>query len=166
MLHHDELQAECRAKLALIIHAGHLNRCPTRGKAFGFIKTAMSNHVRSLVQKYAFTEKRTGVKPPPKQRYSSIRWNCIQAAKVVNLSLDDEDACAQLGGNDPAFGRMEFMEELSQLLTREEQTALSHLIRRERNESPQARLPLPEKKFRLLVESIRAKGRAVRDRAA
>lgn len=63
LMHRDELQAECRAKLAAILHAGHLRRCPTRAKAFGFIKTSMKNHIRSLVQKFAFTEKRTGVKP-------------------------------------------------------------------------------------------------------
>ena len=57
-MHEDELRAECRAKLALIIDGGHLLRCPTRTKAFGFIKTVMRNHVRSLVQKFAFSQKR------------------------------------------------------------------------------------------------------------
>jgi hypothetical protein len=70
MLHFDELRAECRAKLARILHDGCLIRCPTKAKAFAFIKTSFSNHVRSLVQKYAFTEKRTGVKHPPKLRRS------------------------------------------------------------------------------------------------
>ena len=40
--------------------------CPTRGKVFAFVKTSFRNHVRSLVQKYAFTAKRTGVEPPPR----------------------------------------------------------------------------------------------------
>jgi len=31
---------------------------PDEAKAFAFIKTAFKNHVRSLVQKYAFTLKR------------------------------------------------------------------------------------------------------------
>jgi hypothetical protein len=37
------LQAECRLKLARILAAGRLSRCPTRAKAFAYLKTVFKN---------------------------------------------------------------------------------------------------------------------------
>lgn len=164
-LHRDELQAECWAKFAAILCAGHLNRCPTRAKAFAFVKVVLRNYVMSLVQKYAYTEKRTGVKPPPKQRRSSNRWNNQEVSKTIITSLDDEDQGVQVGGNDPSFSRMEFLEELSQMLTEEERLVVDHLIRNECPGRDNIPLPLPEIRFKLVLAGIRAKGRFIRDRA-
>ena len=36
--HDNELRAECRARFAMILHAGHLNRCPSRAKAFELLR--------------------------------------------------------------------------------------------------------------------------------
>ncbi len=128
LLHRDELKAECRAKLAQILHAGHLRRCPTRAKAFGFIKTCLRNHVSSLIQKFAFTEKRTGVKSPPKSQRERSSDRNGHPKRLVVLSLDDEEAPLQVGSSDPSFRQIEFFEELDQVLTPDEREALGHLL--------------------------------------
>ncbi len=74
LMHDDELRAECRAKLAQILDAGHLSKCASRGKALGFIKTSLRNHLNSLVQRHAFTQKRTGIKPPERNGRLSETW--------------------------------------------------------------------------------------------
>ena len=127
LMHRDELKAECRAKLAYILHAGHLHKCPTRAKAFGFIKTSMKNHIMSLIQKFAFTEKRTGVKAPPKSHRNRRVDGDRHRAAVTVLSLDDEEASLQVGSLDPSFRKMEFIEELDHLLTPDERNALRRL---------------------------------------
>jgi hypothetical protein len=164
MLHFDELQAECRFKLARIIHNGWLAKCSTRTQALSFVKVCICNHVRSLVQKYAFTEKRTGVKPPPKLRRSPARWNDLEVTKAVSVSLDDEDQHIEVGGFDPAFRKLEFLEELDQLLTLEERHVVSHMMRNERVGSDQIPPPLPKDRFKLVLAGVQAKARAVRDR--
>src|SRR5262249_28113325 len=63
MLHLDELCAECRYKLAKIISAGRMQQCPNRTKFFGYLKVSFLNHLRTLVEKYAFSQKRSGFKP-------------------------------------------------------------------------------------------------------
>jgi hypothetical protein len=55
-LNAEDLRGECRAKLARIISDGRLAKCPTRAKAFAFIKVAFRNHVTSLVQKHVFPQ--------------------------------------------------------------------------------------------------------------
>lgn len=162
-LHFDELQAECRAKLARILHDGCLAKCETRAKAFAFIKTSFSNHVRSLVQKHAFTEKRTGIKPPSRQLRQPETWNGLGESRSVNLSLDDEEERFQIGANDPSFSRIEFLEELFQRLTEEERNVFAHVIHNEWNGRGDGTLPLPENRFKLAMASIRIKGRAIRD---
>lgn len=162
-LHFDELQAECRAKLARILHDGCLVKCKTRAKAFAFIKTSFNNHVRSLVQRHAFTEKRTGVKPPPRQQQAPETWNGLGEGRSVNVSLDDEEEPVQVGANDPSFSRIEFLEELFEHLTEEERNVFAHVIHNEWNGRNDGPLPLPKNKFKLALASIRLKGRAVRD---
>lgn len=98
MLHFDELKAECRAKLAQIIHDRRLSRCPTRGKALAYLKTSFRNAVRSLVQKHAFSVKRTGVKHP---RSSALAVDHEAAAhKLQIVCLDDPEIGFQLGCDD------------------------------------------------------------------
>jgi hypothetical protein len=127
LMQEEELRAECRAKLARIIDANRLKDCPTRAKAFGFIKTAMKNHVRSLVQKFAFTQKRTGIKAPAKHLRFLSGTSAAQR-KLTKFSLDDDDAALRVGGADPAFRRMDFLEELDFQLTPEERVVLAALI--------------------------------------
>lgn len=105
-LHFDELVAEGNAKLAELINAGALDRLKTRKDFFSYFKAAVCNHTCSRVQKYRFTEKRTGQKPPPrKQRLELI--NAVASAKAdgeevsdyhkpVDLSLDDEELGLQV----------------------------------------------------------------------
>ena len=95
-MHEYELRAECRAKLALIIDGGHLLRCPTRTKTFGFIKTVMRNHVWSLVQKIAFSQKRTGVEILP-GRSTHTRGGGGRRTKLTRISLNDEDYKLRVG---------------------------------------------------------------------
>lgn len=126
MLHFDELQAECRAKLAKIIDGGRLAQCPTRGKVFAFIKTSFCNHVRGLVQRYAFTAKRTGMKPPARLPLGA---GCMAATKKVQfIRLDDPDIGHQVGRDDDRFRQGEFIEELFAQLSPPECAELSALI--------------------------------------
>lgn len=104
-LQFDELMGEGNAKLAEIITKGILEseKCPTRTHFFKFFKAAVSNHTKSRVQRYRFTEKRTGQKPPPRaQRFlPSAKPDDDEAAepeyhKNVDLSLDDPDLGLQV----------------------------------------------------------------------
>src|SRR5439155_19446295 len=72
LMHEDELRAECRAKLAAILDVGRLRRCPTRPKAFAYIKTAFRNLIRTYVGKHVFTGKRNGFHPTAKLRRGEI----------------------------------------------------------------------------------------------
>lgn len=127
LMHEDELRAECRAKLARIIDGGHLLRCPTRPKAFGYIKAVMKNHVRTLVQKFAFSQKRTGVETPPKHS-THLTGGGVGKAKLTRISLDDEDFSLRVGCSDPRFASMEFFEELEFQLSPEERLVLAGLL--------------------------------------
>jgi len=136
-LHYDEMTGECRLKLAEIIHRGELVRQPTRGNFFKFFKTAIQNQARSRVQKYRFTEKRTGVKPPPREQRvytggepedDAVHHDTVALTpehhKNVELSLDDADLNLQVSteqtiGVDNSGGRSyrEVMEDYAVLLT-------------------------------------------------
>jgi hypothetical protein len=134
MLNLDELQAECRAKLAKIIHSGRLARCPTRGKVFAFVKASFRNHVSSLVKKYAFTAKRTGVKPPPRLPLGAS--SVTTARKVQVISLDDPDIGHQVGCDDERFRQAEFIEELFARLSAPECAELEALMGHGENGGP------------------------------
>jgi hypothetical protein len=102
-LHFDEIVAEGRLKLAELIDRGHLDQQPTRTAFFKFLKASVNNQARSRVQKYRYTEKRTGVKPPPRDQRnvcSSPEPDEDGAApeyhKNVELSLDDPDLNIQV----------------------------------------------------------------------
>src|SRR5437773_9412162 len=95
-LHFDELMAECKAKLAKLIHDGKLARCPTRAKYFAFLKTAFKNHVRSLIQKHVYCFKRSGIKPPQKGAVTDAACDLPRPLKPIRLSLDDPDAGIQV----------------------------------------------------------------------
>lgn len=97
-LHFDELEGECRAKLAWVLSdkSGGLTKAYTRTKFFQFFATAINNHVCSLVHKYRFTEKRTGVKPPPKHARFSPEANGEARVKTVEVRLDDAEINVQV----------------------------------------------------------------------
>jgi hypothetical protein len=100
-LNYDELEAEGRAKLAYIISekGNAYTKSPTRVKFFQFFATALNNHVRSLVHKYRFTEKRTGVKPPPKEDRFNPNAATLSGevrVKTVEVRLDDEEVNLQV----------------------------------------------------------------------
>lgn len=100
-LQFDELMSEGNVKLSELITKGMLEneeKCPTRLSFFKFFKAAVSNHACSRVQKYRFTEKRTGQKPPPRsQRFipsakpDEDDQPQPEYHKNVDLSLDDPD---------------------------------------------------------------------------
>ena len=60
-LHYDELYGEMMHKVATILSKPDLH-FENRGKFFGFLKVALNRHRSTLIQRYAFTAKRTGIK--------------------------------------------------------------------------------------------------------
>jgi hypothetical protein len=102
-LNFDELEGEGRFKLAYVIseklnNPAYYPKICTRVKFFQYFATAVNNHIRSLVHKYRFTEKRTGVKPPPKKdRFKPVEPLLGEArVKTVEVRLDDEEIGLQV----------------------------------------------------------------------
>lgn len=102
-LQFDELMGEGNLKLAELITKEKLRELPCRVDFFKYFKSAISNHARSRVQKFRFTEKRTGQKPPPReQRFipsakpASDEEPEPEYHKQVDLSLDDPDLGIQV----------------------------------------------------------------------
>ena len=93
-LHTDELICEAKAALANVLHKGWLARSRTRAELFRILKASMNNRMRSLVQTHRFTQKRTGIKPPPKHERGQI--TDFESHKPREVSLDDEDAHVQV----------------------------------------------------------------------
>lgn len=94
-LNFDELIAEGRAKLAYVLNKDGFKKASTRQKFFGYFASALNNHVRSLVHKFRFTEKRTGVKPPPKdERFAPVAT--AERVKTAEVRLDDEEVNLQV----------------------------------------------------------------------
>ena len=120
-LHFDELMAECKAKLAKLIHDGKLARCPTRAKYFAFVKTAFKNHVRSLIQKHVYCFKRSGIKPPQKGALNP-------PLKPIRLSLDDPDAGIQVGSWDNQDRSEDFLADFGQTLLEAERLVLHQIV--------------------------------------
>lgn len=135
-LQHDELVGMSRLKLAEIITNGQVESQATRECFFKFFKTAINNQACSLVQKYRFTEKRTGVKPPPRKsrvyNNAGVRVNddddddtvVPEHHKNVELSLDDEELNLQVpdaGACDEDAAYDELATDYQMLLTEQEQ---------------------------------------------
>jgi len=120
-LHFDELMAECKAKLARLIHDGKLTRCATRANFFAFLKTAFKNHVRSLIQKHAYCFKRSGIKPPQKGALNP-------PLKPIRLSLDDPDAGIQVGNWDNQDRPEDFLADFEQTLLEAERLVLHQMV--------------------------------------
>lgn len=103
-LQFDELMGEGNLKLAELVTKSKVEELPTRLEFFKYFKSAVNNHARSRVQKYRFTEKRTGQKPPPREHrfVPSAKPEDDDEApeqeyhKNVDLSLDDPDLGLQV----------------------------------------------------------------------
>lgn len=118
-LHFDELVGESRLKLAELLDRGILIRMRTRAEFFKFFKASLNNMARSRVQKYRFTEKRTGVKPPPRhqrqlsgtQEDPEGEVQSFESTKNVELSLDDPDSNVQVADTyEEGFGGRAYAE--------------------------------------------------------
>ncbi len=99
-LNYDDMVSEGRTKLVELLNAGQIQQQRTRKDFFKLLKTCLNNQARSKVQKYVYTEKRTGVKPPPRdQRFNPTGDTCeeVISQKHVELSLDDDDLHLQVG---------------------------------------------------------------------
>jgi hypothetical protein len=160
LMHEDELRAECKAKLAEILDAGHLSRCPTRAKAFAYIKTAFSNLVRSHAQKHVFTAKRSGLPASPKGRRVSATSTSDKPRRVQVVSIHDDEKVVQVGVRDPGFGQMEFLDEIRFLLSSDERSVLEFLATQEPQEQ-QPQLIVGMRRLATLAESIRKKCKAI-----
>lgn len=133
-LQFDELVAEGHYKLAQLVHKGELTRQINRTNFFRFFKAVIANHFRSLVQRHRFTYKRTGQKPPPRQRQQEM----IHAAqadvdfnhrKHVEISLDDEEANVQVAcSSSEVLEENDLIEDYMSVLTPVEQLVLQQLI--------------------------------------
>jgi len=106
MLKTDELEAECRRTLAHVLDKGALTFCKTRNEFFSYLKSSFMNRMCSLVQQYRFTQKRTGIKPPPKHERNVNNVN-FASCKPNEISLDDPDAHLQVGENPQGFHESE-----------------------------------------------------------
>ena len=103
-LQFEELMGEGNAKLAELITKGLLtsSKCATREAFFKFFKASVNNHARSRIQKYVYTEKRTGQKPPPRAQRFLPGVDCteeqpaLEYHKHVDLSLDDPELGLQV----------------------------------------------------------------------
>ncbi len=95
-LHTDELEAEARVALVNVLEKKWLDRAQSRAEFFRVLKTAICNKMRSLVQQYRFTQKRTGIKPPPKHE----RNFSFESTKPNEISLDDPESHLQVAEED------------------------------------------------------------------
>ena len=127
-LHFEELVAECWSKTTRMNSEGLIERCLTRSEYFAQYKVAICNHVCSLVQRHIFTEKRTGVKPPPKNQRHLYR---NQGNKPPEIRIDDPETNVQLSemecGDDSTEFR-ELLEDVASRLTYIEQGVLNQLL--------------------------------------
>lgn len=112
-LHFEEMVSECWAKTTKMNTEGLIVRCRTRTEYFAQYKTAISNHICSLVQKHRFTEKRTGVKAPPRDQRHEI--DSHTPSRPMEVRIDDPDSNCQVCEIDSGDDSVEFRELLEDL---------------------------------------------------
>jgi len=122
-LHFDNIYGELQAKLASILRRREVVFL-TRENFFGMIKVSLGRHVKSLIQKYTFTYKRTGVRPPKKgaeqewaepyieDTVEEVPHEEVQAGGTFSLNQDEIGAENFVGEEAPGFKDMELKEEL------------------------------------------------------
>ena len=90
-LHFDEMCGELRLKLAQILNRQDLY-FSDRKKFFGFLKVALTRHKNTLIQRYAFTLKRTGIKPNDKgDKDTDSEFTHAQFDAPVTRNPHDDD---------------------------------------------------------------------------
>lgn len=99
-LHTDELESEAKVALVNVLEKNWIDRAATRAEFFRILKTAICNRMRSLVQQYRYTQKRTGIKPPPKHE----RHLHFESCKPNEISLDDPDSHLQVSEEEQGQG--------------------------------------------------------------
>ncbi len=99
----DELMAEGNLKLAELITKDKLIALGNRYDFFRYFKSAVHNHTRSRLQRFCYTEKRTGQKPPPRAERFLPKAAPAEGEepepeyhKNVDLSLDDPELGLQV----------------------------------------------------------------------
>jgi len=127
----EELVSECWAKTTRMNSDGLLTRSRTRVEYFAQYKTAIFNHVCSLVQKHRFTEKRTGVKAPPKEKRHELSTQA--PTRQVEIRIDDPDCSIQVSEIDSGDDSSDFRELVEDLevnchLTLTERNVLHQLV--------------------------------------
>jgi len=97
-LHKEDLKAEAWAKLIRIKNNGGLDRLETRQDFFKFAATCLQNHTIGVLQKEVFTVKRSGVKPPERQKKGEpapvieCADDLTPCTSRMTFSLDDEES--------------------------------------------------------------------------
>lgn len=114
-LHTDDLESEGQIALVNVITKGWLIRAKSREEFFRILKTAVANRFRSLVQQHRFTQKRTGIKPPPKHE----RRISFESNKPNEISLDDPDSHLQvsdheLGQHEDDYDTKQLVQDISE----------------------------------------------------
>lgn len=97
-LHFDEMYGEMMLKVAQLLNRPELF-FEDRRKFFGFLKVSLIRHKNTLIQRYVFTEKRTGIKPKDGEHDMNHAQldehhhdpHNDDPHKPVKISLDDDE---------------------------------------------------------------------------
>lgn len=95
-LHFDEMYGELMLKVAQLLNRQDLF-FEDRKKFFGFLKVSLTRHKNTLIQRHAFTMKRTGIKPKDGEydmthaRTDEHDPHLDDPHKPVKISLDDDE---------------------------------------------------------------------------
>jgi hypothetical protein len=124
----EEMIGEGHLKLAELLSKGELDRQFSRTNFFKFLKASLQNQAKSRIQKYMFTEKRTGIKPP-KRVHGQVPAVADETTKHLELRLDDDENHLQIPDfSEDTWEWKHVVEEYSALLTEIEGVVLRQLI--------------------------------------
>ena len=119
LLHHDELQADCLAKVGRMLASGSFNRCSSRQEFFALLKVSLKNHISSLVHRHIFTKKRGA-------GYVVIKHGKkLQFQAACHVSTDDEDTHMEVRFNDYDAEFNCHLQDFCSSLSAEQQTTLT-----------------------------------------
>ncbi len=125
LLHEEEIQGECLAKLSKAIDKGLFIKLKTRKEFFGYLKVMVRNCINSLVQRHVYTAKRTG-----NEFRKDKNGKIIDYKKASQVSLNDDDSDIQVGDYDAASFAMdkEYLDAARGLLTPAESMVFDQLL--------------------------------------
>lgn len=123
-LQHDELRDGCWFKVAKLLSGSSLDRCDTRQQFFGFIKVSLKNHIRSVVHKYVFTVKYTGIPISPQEKTSKER----EARKTRYVRLDNPNELFELAADASKMEAEALLSDFRNVLSASERLTLEHMI--------------------------------------